>query len=188
MRGEGIRQLVKDGWSDARVCSLGDKLNSCSIWLKVWGKDLTMRFRKLLSNCRREMELLRDRVDRASVLRYEELRVLFLKLLAQEEDHLLHRAKFWLAEGDANTQFFHAYANARRRVNKISRLCDDVGQWVDSQEELCRVAGDYFRGIFSPSMGNYDLILDTLNVRVIMKDNTKLLVPFTKAEFHVALK
>jgi hypothetical protein len=37
----------------------------------------------------------------------------------------------WLTKGDANTAFFHAYANGRRRKCAITRLVTDSGTLVE---------------------------------------------------------
>lgn len=53
-----------------------------------------------------------------------------------EELHWKQRAgKMWILHGDANTHFFHQFANGRRRKNTISRLEDDSGE-IRGQKEL----------------------------------------------------
>lgn len=49
----------------------------------------------------------------------------------QEELYWKQRAKrYWLKEGDAKTSYFHNFAYARQRKNKILRLKDTRGNWI----------------------------------------------------------
>jgi competence CoiA-like predicted nuclease len=40
----------------------------------------------------------------------------------------------WLMNGDHNTRGFHASATQRKRVNKINRLRQENGVWVEEPE------------------------------------------------------
>lgn len=138
---------------------------------------------------KKEIERLQVCTDIISVERTEELKRVLLKMLAQEEDHWKQIAKLlWLQEGDANTRFFHAHANARKMRNKISRLTDENGSIVSEQSDICRVAGDYFKDIFAPLAGNLRPVVDLLEQKVTGTDNDFLLLPFQRDEFFRALK
>ncbi|XP_034211169.1 uncharacterized protein LOC117624139 [Prunus dulcis] len=54
----------------------------------------------------------------------------------------------WLQEGDRNTKFFHISTIVRRRRNKIEKLMNNVGVWVEEAIELKDLAVDYFMGLF----------------------------------------
>ncbi|CAL9009767.1 unnamed protein product, partial [Prunus brigantina] len=54
----------------------------------------------------------------------------------------------WLQEGDRNTKFFHLSTIVRRRRNKIEKLKNDAGIWVEEAIELKKLAVDYFTGLF----------------------------------------
>ncbi|XP_008221396.1 PREDICTED: uncharacterized protein LOC103321374 [Prunus mume] len=54
----------------------------------------------------------------------------------------------WLQEGDRNTKFFHLSTIVRRRRNKIEKLKNNVGVWVEEAIELKKFAIDYFMGLF----------------------------------------
>lgn len=58
-------------------------------------------------------------------------------LLDNKEIRWKQRAKIaWFRNGDRNTSYFHAKADARRRVNRIDGLLDDVGRWCHSAVAL----------------------------------------------------
>jgi hypothetical protein len=53
----------------------------------------------------------------------------------------------WLAEGDANSRYFHARVNFRRKKNSITVLKDgDV--WVEQVEEIKELVQRHFDGYF----------------------------------------
>ncbi|XP_021823802.1 uncharacterized protein LOC110765062 [Prunus avium] len=55
----------------------------------------------------------------------------------------------WLQEGDRNTKFFHLTTLIRRRRNKIERLKDDNGEWIEGAGGLKKLAVSYFVGLFT---------------------------------------
>lgn len=142
-----------------------------------------------MANCKRDLDILRNHIDADGVVSFDALKVQLVRLLAQKEGYWRQRAKlFWLNEGDSNTRFFHASVNARRWSNKIVRLKDDFDLFFDESWELCRIAKNYFKNVFSPSSGDYDSVLNVVDTKISVDDNVSLLTPFTKAEFYLALK
>lgn len=70
-------------------------------------------------------------------------------LLVQEERFWRQRAKtHWLRDGDGNTRYFHAMASARRKQNVVSKLTNEEGVVVTSQEGMCVLARNYFESLF----------------------------------------
>ncbi|XP_021828885.1 uncharacterized protein LOC110769256, partial [Prunus avium] len=57
----------------------------------------------------------------------------------------------WLQEGDRNTKFFHLSTIIRRRRNKIDRLKNDAGLWVEESDGIKNLAMQYFSELFSPA-------------------------------------
>ncbi|CAL2260060.1 unnamed protein product [Prunus armeniaca] len=55
----------------------------------------------------------------------------------------------WLQEGDRNTKFFHLTTIIRRRRNKIERLKDENGVWVEESQAIKSVAMKYFSDLFN---------------------------------------
>lgn len=56
----------------------------------------------------------------------------------------------WLRDGDKNTKFFHAHANARRKRNFITGITNKDGFWETKQENINQNFQPYFIELFSP--------------------------------------
>jgi hypothetical protein len=57
----------------------------------------------------------------------------------------------WLKHGDQNTKYFHRKASWRAKKDKIKRLKNDEGAFVEEDEDLEKLANDYFKHI-TPKM------------------------------------
>ena len=161
------------------------KLNSCAVSLFSWGKELALRFRKEIDNCKKELKFIRFKTDEASIRYFKELKAQLSHRLDQEAIYWRQRSKFyWLKEGDSNTRIFHATALARKKKNEITGLITDKGDWVQTDEDIQRIATDYFHDLYWNSPCKYDdEVLDCVDVRIMRDENTALLLPFSKEEF-----
>jgi hypothetical protein len=56
-------------------------------------------------------------------------------------------SKNWVLQGDANTHFFHQYANGRRRKNTIAVLDSDFGE-IRGQQNLTNHIVDFYKHLF----------------------------------------
>jgi hypothetical protein len=66
------------------------------------------------------------------------------KLEAQKNTYGKQRAHVeWLMNGDRNTRVFHASATQRKIVNKINRLRQENGVWVEEPELNNFIAQQY---------------------------------------------
>lgn len=77
-----------------------------------------------------------------------------IRTIQEELNHLLEiediwwkqRAKRnWYRQGDKNTQYFHAWANQRRRKSHISKIQDLEGAVWSQQEEIGSAFSNYFQ-------------------------------------------
>ncbi|XP_021812414.1 uncharacterized protein LOC110755503 [Prunus avium] len=74
----------------------------------------------------------------------------FNSLLDQEALFWKQKSRLkWLQEGDRNTNFFHMTTLIRRRRNKVERLKDDNGVWVETADSLKALAINFFTKLFS---------------------------------------
>ena len=121
------------------------KLTSCADSLFIWGKKLALKFRKETNNCKNKLEFVRFKTDEASIRQFKEPKATLSHRLDQEGTYWRQRLKFyWLKDGDSNTRFFHASASARKKKNEIIGLINATGDLVQTDEDIQRVAVDYF--------------------------------------------
>jgi hypothetical protein len=96
--------------------------------------------RVLKSNILSRIQELDDKADGQGLdeegwgLRYY-LEDQLLEILSGEEEYWRQRGRLqWTLQGDANTKFFHACANGRKRRCAILSLASDNGAVVDKDE------------------------------------------------------
>ncbi|KAM2052768.1 hypothetical protein ACFX1T_002484 [Malus domestica] len=60
----------------------------------------------------------------------------------------------WLKDDDRNTKIFHMSTLIRRRKNRLERLKDGSGVWMERQEDLKAVVVDFFKDLFTDRSSN----------------------------------
>ncbi|XP_074352031.1 uncharacterized protein LOC141691191 [Apium graveolens] len=144
-----FRDEVNQYWDSLSRLQLMPKLISMSSYMAKWGRNFFHKFRDKLCKQREIVNALAEKTDEESIKNYFLEKDKLHELLLHEESYWKQRAKtFWLAEGDANSKFFHAYASARRKTNFISKLRVDGGDFVTKEEDMHRVVLDYFQTVF----------------------------------------
>jgi hypothetical protein len=138
--------LVSNKWR-AQVAALWSCSDPITRWqrasaglrqfLKGWGANLGRENRDLKADILARIQALdgvadgRGLDDEGWALRYH-LEDQLTHLSVVEEEYWRQRSRVtWLTKGDANTAFFHAYANGRRRKCAITRLVTDSGTLVE---------------------------------------------------------
>jgi hypothetical protein len=55
----------------------------------------------------------------------------------------------WLKLGDQNTFYFHNFASHRKKSNRVKKLMNDSGMWIEDENQLAGLAEDYFTNLFN---------------------------------------
>ena len=80
------------------------------------------------------------------------LREQYLNILNLEEDFWALKSRVgWVVDGDRNTKFFHTSTIARRRHNKIDRICNSVGDWITDSILISQHIQNGFSKLFTTS-------------------------------------
>lgn len=65
----------------------------------------------------------------------------------------------WIKEGDQNNIFFHYFSNHRHNINTIWGINGADGNYIQSQEDICKFAASHFQ---LASRCNEDIIVKDL--------------------------
>lgn len=130
---------------------LFDKIVRCHKAISKWKKRNPSNNLKLI-------ESLKLRLEQAqgddNVTSEEELEIKWKLCEAYREEELYWKQKIralWLREDDRNTRYFHARTKQRRARNRITKLMDSLGNWIEMEEFLEHLASDYFNNLFTAS-------------------------------------
>ncbi|KAB2626048.1 hypothetical protein D8674_017708 [Pyrus ussuriensis x Pyrus communis] len=188
---EECKNLVEKCWDRRHIGSPVNRwvryLNDCRYRLSRWNRTKFMgrgsRIHDLLSQL--------DLLQRDWGPNYDEIREISRRideLRLQEESYWCQRSRVkWLREGDANTQFFHSSTLQRRRRNKIVKLRDENGSWVESPSQVRQLVDNHFTSVFSSAGDrNWGSLLDCINPSVSPEMNEALIAPVTEEEIKVA--
>jgi hypothetical protein len=94
----------------------------------------------------------------------------------------------WLKEGDRNTCYFHKKATWRQRKNKIKKLKDNSGKWVDKQEEIEELTTSFFDDLYTQDTTVLPSdLLDLIHTSVPESTNAELCKEFSDMEISDAL-
>lgn len=188
------RDIIKAVWEQEvfeanRMKDIQFRLSACQINLTRWSKQKFEKDAELLKlKSKSLLELQRnncpDQVDSIKQIQKE-----IDDILEREDVKWKQRAKQNLyRQGDRNTQFFHAWANHRRKVNNIRSITNDQGRTWRRNKEVCKVFIDYYKDIFSSNAStDFSQCLEHVEPRVSAEMNSNLLRSFTEEEVCIAL-
>lgn len=93
----------------------------------------------------------------------------------------------WLKLGDQNTKFFHQTTLQRRQYNKILRLQDDEGTWLENELDISNNFLNYFQQLYT-SYGpqQWSEVFDFVDQIVTPEMNQSLQRPITLEEVQSA--
>ncbi|KAK2382636.1 hypothetical protein QL285_070156 [Trifolium repens] len=154
---EECSTIVHQGWT-SRIVSppqdswelFLDKCKNCKKSLSSWHSKTFKRADVEIANLKCQSSVLQDRPNH--MVQWEEVmktKKQITQLWKQEELYWSQRARVkWLNWGDRNTKCFHASTIQRRDRNKLSRIKDDNGQWVEGQTQITQVVLDHYSKVF----------------------------------------
>jgi len=140
-------ELVNDIWPKLIVPEESSATYSLMLKLKLlkskvieWKKHKKIHMRIQLHNIEVYIEEFIDGVNIGLYTKVEKLLLAEMEtkkseiLLQEEISWRLKSKDLWISSGDANTKFFHNYANYRNNYNSIWDIWDEEGNWVHAQD------------------------------------------------------
>lgn len=82
----------------------------------------------------------------------------------------------WLKWGDCDSKFFHATTVQRRDRNRLHRIKDENGEWVEGQEDIFTAVLEHFWEVYKADhCENFAEYLQTIPRKITMEMNTALI-------------
>ena len=185
--------VVKEGWEQgvAEVLLMVDQLiRKVSGGLSSWSSNVLGAWEKQRKMLRRELELCRrgplssEGVAKEAITRFK------LEQIEEQIDIYWKQRSHtkWLEKGDRKTKFFHAACSKRKRRNRIGRLQDGVGGWVEGEVEKRDFITNFFLQLFQSNVqGDVHRLLQSIEPCVMPIMNDDPMAEFTEEEIKVAL-
>ena len=96
--------------------------------------------------------------------------------------------KTWRTQGDCNSRFFHSRLKKTMPNLTIFRLKNNIGQWIDSHDDLTSLLSDSFKKQFKSShSANRQLDLHFIDPFASQQDSANLLVLVSNEEIKNAI-
>jgi glycyl-tRNA synthetase beta subunit len=116
-----------------------------------------------------------------------------LYLLKQEEETWRQKSRVrWLAAGDRNTKFFHAFTNSRKKINTIWDITKEDGTVINKTTDLQKEVVSYFQNVFKAqdniAISDQLAVLKNYPRIFSMEEGIKVVEPVTLAEILTTLK
>jgi len=194
----GFQEALIQGWVSTSGSS--DPLRRLDERFRNLTRELQRWAAHRIGNIREQLLMARAiilRLDRAADLRQlsdsehqlrKDLKLKTLGLASLERTMARQKARVrFLADGDANTKYFHLLARGRKRRNAITRLRDDNNTVYTSHEQLETAIYDHFKGVFGqPGSGSHTLDFQALGITPV--DLSALDLPFSEEEVETAVR
>lgn len=133
----GFCRVVKDAWdcSPSLYLAISSFKTLASNWNKEVFGNLFAKKRKNLARIGGLQKALVVKPSAFLVSLEKELSLEYTAILNQEEGFWALKSRIdWQILRDRNTAFYHIKTITRRKHNKIRRLKDNSGNWVDSKD------------------------------------------------------
>jgi hypothetical protein len=165
------------------------KLNLCQQQLSTWNRQKYGEGDHHLRSLEQKLERLQRRETPGVLAQIKHIQGEINKALEMEDIKWKQRAKrHWYRQGDRNTQYFHAWANQRRRSNFLSSIKDLSGTLWTNPDDIGMAFTNYFQQLFSTKgVTGVDECIGGVTSRVSPDMNARLTAVFTPEEVDHAL-
>jgi len=187
-------EVVKQAWitEEAENISLEtmhQKLQRCQVMLQEWSRNSVGAVNIKLKKKQKQLEHLQKNEKPALEPKIQAIQGEINALLEMEDIRWRQRAKRnWYVQGDRNTQYFHAWANQRRKSNGIVAVTDQEGRKWTKRDDIGSAFAKYYQNLFSTEgVVGIDECLSSVSTRVSPAMNELLSGDFSPDEVNSAL-
>lgn len=192
---EQCQQVVERSWGGVMEeaepwQTVKKKLEATQKALQYWHKNTFRKADDEICRLKQRLNILIDREGDA-------LNTTKIRRIQKEMDELWHheeccwsqRARVkWLQDGDRNTKFFHATTIQRRGRNRIKRIQNARGDWIEGKDNIFNMILDHFEEVYrSDTPDGINACLANIPLLVTPQMNETLMAPVTEGEIKQAV-
>lgn len=146
---EECRVVINGVWvrsRDQELSLIRNKLYRCSLELTDWSKKIFPNNCKEIEDLKKLLAKEQDNDPANNFQETEDELIGKISELWRNEEMFWHqRSRInWLNFGDRNTTFFHQCTVQRRARNKVIKIQNMQGLWLDKEEDIMNAFTDYF--------------------------------------------
>lgn len=175
----------ENGWE-----TLLEKTKACRSELQKWQKVTFKRADQEINRLKGVLNaLLNQQSANTDWNRVKEIQRQIEVLWKQEETYWGQRSRIkWLNWGDKNSKFFHASTIQRRERNRILRIKDGDGEWVEGQEGITEAILKHYGEVYNSDPCPVGIeFFQHMPVLVSPEMNDTLLLPFSDLDVKFAV-
>lgn len=180
---EECEETVREGWlegmrKESSWKTILEKTKSCRKHLLRWKRRVFKRADVEISQLKARLNILQNSLN-ANWEEFKSVQQRIEQLWREEELYWGQRLRLkCFTGGDRNTKFFHATTLQRRDRNRIQRIQDSHGNWVEGKEDAFKAVLDHFQGVYSSGdISNVENCLQFVPRLVTEEMNRKLMAP-----------
>ena len=183
-------QVVEMAWeSNADVNPLynvSKKLKAVKTALREWSKNKVGNIFISLEEAEKDVITLEEELEKNSAeetfirLNQAKAKLVFISENVKEFQRQKARLK-WIAEGDANTKFFHSCVKQKRQKLRLIRIRKEDNTWVEDKAEIAKMGEDFFANLFEEELLFHSMYCTNLKTelkvipKVLMEDDNRVL-------------
>ncbi|XP_016195052.1 uncharacterized protein LOC107636029 [Arachis ipaensis] len=168
-----FKQFVESHWSGAQ--HWGRSLSALAENLMVWNKEVFGHIGRQKRSLMRRIGGIQKASSYGRNPFLEELE----RNLTNELEEILDREEImwmqksrdiWVVEGDRNTKYYHTKTIIRRRRNRILKLMNSQGDWIEDQEELRQHVVEFFKCLYRHDNSLSPVLITTRSYPMLEED------------------
>nr|XP_025616741.1 uncharacterized protein LOC112709055 [Arachis hypogaea] len=192
---EECKEVIRRSWQQEdgyRNCwnQFTRKRSRCQRELLEWSRRKFKRADKEIERKKSELQQIqKGDMKEGDQNRERELKNQISNLWKQEEKYWGQRSRLkWIKWGDKNTAFFHATTIQRRMKNRIDKLKDEAGHWIQGEEDIMRLVETHFTKLFtSEGVRKLEECISDIPIRVTREMNDELMAKINDEEIEEAV-
>ncbi|GKV44689.1 hypothetical protein SLEP1_g51849 [Rubroshorea leprosula] len=194
---EGCRELIREVWRKTNIegwagFRLKEKLKKTKEALRNWSRNFAPEVDNKINKATAIIAQLdvkgeNGQLSEEEIISRREAVIELWENIRSKESRMQQKSrKVWLANGDANTKFFHNCVKGRRKRNEMSSIQINGNQIVEPNRMKEEIAS-FFEKMFTEEWRERPTLEGVQFNQISMEQNVSLIAPFSESEIKAAI-